>query len=123
MKSSNKDMDRILEEGKKAANFQSLSYLASWDQETYMPKDGINLKASIMSFLAQERHKVLTGKKLEGSLENLIKNPSSCSDEQIIVKRFYYDIKREQKLGKSFVKKFSIFENPFSFSFFKTSLV
>ena len=107
MKTSNKDMDRILEEGKKAAKFQSLAYLANWDQETYMPKDGINAKASIMSFLAQERHKVLTGKKLESSLETLIKKPPSSENEQVIVKRFYHDIKREQKLGKSFVKKFS----------------
>lgn len=107
MSTKEKNLDRILEECKKAAYLQSLSYLAGWDQETYMPKDGIEPKSEILSFIAQERHQILTGKKLEDSVKELLKNPPASSDDQILVKRVFDDISKEKKLGKSFVKKFS----------------
>lgn len=107
MKNTNKDLGRVLDESKKAAYFTTLEYLANWDQETYMPKDGIGPKSELMSFIAQERHKVLTGKKLISSLEKLSGNTSLDEDAQVIVTRLKDDIEKQQKLGKSFVKKFS----------------
>lgn len=107
MTTQNKDLKKIIEESVKAAQITSLEYLANWDQETYMPKDGIEPKAAIMSYLAQEKHKIMTSGKLKSALEKLINNPPKSFDEQIIVKRLHEDITKQQKLGKSFVKKFS----------------
>ncbi|MCH9621538.1 MAG: Carboxypeptidase 1 [Chlamydiia bacterium] len=107
MTTSNKDLLKIIEECQKAAQFTSLEYLASWDQETYMPKDGIEPKAAIMSFIAQEKHKIMTGTKLKNSIDALTSTPPASFDEQIIVKRIHEDIEKQKKLGKSFVKKFS----------------
>ncbi len=107
MKAKNKDMDKILEECKRIAYFTSLSYLANWDQETFMPREGIDARAEILSFIAQEKHRIQTSKKFIDSLEKLIKNPPISSDDQVIVKRLHRDIMKEQKLDKSFVKKFS----------------
>ena len=103
----NRDLKRVIEEGLKIKNFSSLSALASWDQETYMPKDGILPRSELISFIAQERHRIFTGKKLLDSLETLLKNSSLSKEEEAIVKRFHEDIMKEKKLGKSFVKKFS----------------
>jgi carboxypeptidase Taq len=107
MKSTEKDIKKILEEGEKASKYQSLSYLANWDQETYMPKGGIEARASLICFIAQERHKILTGKKLEESLKALHKNPPKNPEDRAIVERLLEDVLKEKKLGKSFVKKFS----------------
>ena len=107
MKTDNKDLLKILDEIKKAANFTALEFMAGWDQETYMPKDGIEARASMLSFIAQEKHKILTGKKLCDTLEKLMQNKPEDPDERVIVERLHEDIAKQQKLGKSFVKKFS----------------
>ncbi len=107
MSTTNKELAKVLEESKKAAYYQTLSYLANWDQETYMPKDGVHPKSEIMSFLAQERHKILTSKKFTSNLKALQDNASLTEEEKIIVKRLSIDVEKQQKLGKSFVKKFS----------------
>jgi carboxypeptidase Taq len=107
MRIDNKDMIKILEECRRIAYFTSVSYLANWDQETYMPAGGIDMRAEIMSFIAQEKYKLQTSKKFIDTLEKLLKNPPKSADDRVIVTRLYDDIIRTQKLGKSFVKKFS----------------
>lgn len=107
MSTKNKDMKRIIDESRKAGYFTSLSYLAQWDQETYMPKEGIGPRSDIAAFIAQERHRILTSTKLFKSLELFRKNPPESEEDRVIVERLYDDIVKEKKLGKSFVKKFS----------------
>ena len=102
-----KHYDKVLKEATKAANFLSVSYLANWDQETFMPKNGIKARADLLSFLAQERHKVLTSSKIGSSLKFLQENSPEDPEKQIIVKRLAQDVEKAGKLGKTFVKKFS----------------
>jgi carboxypeptidase Taq len=107
MKKVHKDMEKLLQHSRRIGYFSSLSYLANWDQETYMPKEGIDFRAEMMSFLAQEKHALCTNKKFFNLLEKLLKDPFLSKEETTIVERLFQDCKKQQKLGSSFVRKFS----------------
>jgi carboxypeptidase Taq len=99
---------------KKAALLQTISYLLEWDQETYMPKEAIELKSEQLELLSSLYHKEKTGKPFREALEKLIDlKTGQCIAEDLsekqkaALKRWRRDFLIEEKLPTEFVEEFT----------------
>lgn len=72
MTDSKKDFSNLMSLSKKAKLMESISFLLEWDQETYMPKEGSNLRAEQLELMASLIHKERTNKKFASSLDKMI---------------------------------------------------
>ena len=67
-----KNFNKLKEISKKIAIQSSISSLLGWDQETYMPKDGIEIKSLQLEYISSQMHKDQTSKEFEENLAKLI---------------------------------------------------
>ncbi len=106
--------DKLLALSKNIALMNSIHCLLDWDQETYMPKDAIELRSQQSEIMASLIHKQKTGKAFAKALSSLIAIetgeilPSDLSTPQIAaLKQWRRDYLRNIKLPNAFVKQFA----------------
>ena len=92
----------------------SIHYLLDWDQETYMPKDAIELRSSQIEIMASLVHRQKTSKGFAKALSALIDiemgdvADSKLSPPQIAaLQQWRKDYVRAVKLPNAFVKQFA----------------
>ena len=67
-----KDYEKLKERGKDLRLLSSVSMLLEWDQETFMPKDGIDFRSSQIELVTSLMHKEKTSTEYKHALEKLI---------------------------------------------------
>jgi carboxypeptidase Taq len=72
MTQTEKDYNTLFSLSKKIRLYDSISYLLEWDQETYMPKKGKEIRAEQLALMASLSHQERTSKNYEQTLKKLI---------------------------------------------------
>jgi carboxypeptidase Taq len=80
--------------------------LLGWDQQVYMPEQGINSRAETSSFLSCLIHEKLTNNEFFEVLKRL-KKKDLKGDDKIMVEKVYEDILKSRKLPKEFIEEIS----------------
>lgn len=114
MSKSEKTYKQLKEIGYKAALFQSMLYHQEWDQETYMPAEGLKLCAEKKKLLSELKHKQKVNAKVKRLLESVcnletgeIKATDLDERKQASIKQMRRDYLLAAKIKPSFVKKFA----------------
>ncbi len=88
--------------------------LLHWDQETYMPEDGIDMRSEQISLLSGMIHERATSTEVGDLLSELgadDEHPAGGdtvpADEKSLVRCVYRDYRREQKLPAALVRRFA----------------
>ncbi len=86
---------------------ENTASLVSWDQETYLPKEGVAFRAKQSAYLSGKNHQLMTSKRVGDWIEeceaaDLIRT----SDEAVNVREWRYQFDREAKLPKKLVEEF-----------------
>lgn len=91
-----------------------MGYLLQWDQDTYMPKEGIGIRAQQSEYIASLEHEEKTGPQMKAALEKLIDLETGvilANDLSDMQKAALREWKRDYliaiKLPNSFVKAFA----------------
>ncbi|MCK4934552.1 MAG: carboxypeptidase M32 [Simkaniaceae bacterium] len=102
----------ILELVKETKLLESISYLLQWDQDTYMPEQGIGIRSMQSECIASLKHQKLTSNELKSALEKLIHldtgeilDHTLSEEETAVLKEVRRDFQLAAKLPNSFVKK------------------
>lgn len=106
--------DQLAQMGKKQALLQGISMLLEWDQETYMPSEGIGGRAPQLEMIASLHHKEKTSEGFKKTLSKLIDlktgkplDQSLSSEQKAAVREWRRDYLHESKLPTSFVEEFA----------------
>jgi carboxypeptidase Taq len=105
----------LLEKGKTISVLKSISSLVGWDQETYMPKNGIAMRALQKEYLETLIHQELTSSELQELLSSFIDlNQGTFRDvegldeiQKAVIREWRLDVTKAKKLPESFVKVFA----------------
>lgn len=105
----------FLEKAKEIKILKTLSMLVDWDQETYMPDKGLELRTMQKSFLETLAHKEFTSTTTEELLEKMIDLTTGAiyekngfdEDQLTNLKLWREDLIKAKKLPEAFVKKFA----------------
>lgn len=105
---------RLVKLSKQIAHFSSIAYLLEWDQEIYMPVEGIAYRPQQIALIASLIHQKKTSKSFAKTLDSLIdletkeiKDPTLSSIQVAALQRWRRDYLLTAKLPPSFVKKFA----------------
>lgn len=108
------DYSKLHEISRNARILQGVTSLLDWDQETYMPPDGVGIRSEQLKILAGITHQQKIGPKFAKALDKLIDLKSgtlkdtSLSDEQKAALRVWRrDFLIEKALPKKFVEEFA----------------
>jgi carboxypeptidase Taq len=96
---------QLCKEAKEAALYQSALRLLEWDQETYMPKEGLSLRALQNQTLQEKVHKLKTSSRYAKLLEALRKEKNLSFEEKVCLREWERDYSQTKNLSLSFVKK------------------
>ena len=114
MSTAYEDYETLLKQGREISLLSSLSMLLEWDQETIMPKGGIDFRAQQIELIASLVHKEKTSAKFEKALSKLIdmetgKVLSNELDDRkkSALRDWRSDFLLEKKLPNDFVKAFA----------------
>ncbi len=106
--------DNLLQIAKPQKLLQSTMSLLDWDQETYMPKEGIHLRSEQIEYLSSLLHHAKTSSKFLKALEKLISIESGeilgehlDASQQAAVREWRNDYLKAVKLPNDFVKSFA----------------
>lgn len=106
------DYEHLKTRGKELRLLSSVSMLLEWDQETKMPKEGIEFRSSQIELITSLLHKEKTSPEHKKALETLIdletgalKTDALDSKKQAALREFRSDFLKETKLPNTFVKK------------------
>lgn len=114
MPSSLKEYEKLIVLGKEIHLFSSISQLLEWDQETYLPKGGAEVRASQLELLASLTHQKQISSSFKKTLSKLIqmrsgkivgKGLTQSQKRALIIWR--KDFLNEERLPNSFVKAFA----------------
>lgn len=105
----------FVEKAKEIKILKTLSMLVDWDQETYMPDKGLELRTMQKAYLETLAHKEFTAAATEELLEKLIDVTTGViheplgldEDQKINVQLWREDLIKAKKLPEAFVKKFA----------------
>lgn len=103
----------FLDKSKEIKILKSLSMLVDWDQETYMPSGGLELRSMQKAYLETLAHKELTSSGSEELLEKMIDLETGViysehgldADQIANLKLWREDLIKAKKLPESFVKR------------------
>ncbi|HCJ84216.1 MAG TPA: carboxypeptidase, partial [Parachlamydiales bacterium] len=105
---------KIFESARKAKVLDSIKGLLHWDQETYMPLRGIDLRAEETALMAHLVHREMTSKKFGRALSQLVDlETGECFDDSLsfekraALREWRRDYLHEVRLPPSFVKLFA----------------
>jgi carboxypeptidase Taq len=109
-----KTYDKLCLYLEKARAIEACMQLCEWDQETYMPHDGVFFRSNTISSLSEICHKMMTSPSYKKMLGNLIDletgevfDANLDRIAQLNIKSLREDFLRSSKLPTSFVKNFS----------------
>jgi carboxypeptidase Taq len=97
------DLNLIKRYQKEIKLFSSTLALLNWDQETHMPKGGIETRAESMAFLAGLAHEKRISDEFFYSVNRLV--GKTKGDDAIMVERLHHDLEKSRKLPKEFVEE------------------
>jgi len=99
------DYKILLSYGRETRLLSSLSMLLEWDQETYMPKGGIDFRSEQVELLSSLVHNAKTSEKFKIALDALINIESDLdSRKKASLREWRRDFLIETKLPSDFVK-------------------
>lgn len=101
-----KDLKLVRDYQKEIILFAYIDSLLNWDQQTYMPKKGIDSRAEQSSILSSLIHKKLTSDELFSALKRL-KNKKLSFTDAVMVKRLYKTVDKSRKIPEEFIKELS----------------
>lgn len=114
MSHSQKDYDTLFNLSKEIRTLQGISSLLDWDQETYMPPMGAQIRAEQLKTLAGVVHKAQVSRTFSSALAKLInintgKNVGKqlSKPQQAALREWRRDYLHAKALPKSFVEKFA----------------
>lgn len=114
MKTSEKDYQKLYALSKNARILQGIVSLLDWDQETYMPPGGSQIRAEQLKTMAGLIHREKTSRKFSNALSKLIDVPTAkikaqgLSPAQIsAVKEWRRDFLHDTALPSKFVEEFA----------------
>lgn len=105
--------DALLEKSKKIQLYNSILTLLNWDQETYMPPGGIQIRSEQIAEMSSLIHEETTSRSYKALLHKLVHKNGTLkakhlkAPQKIIVREWHKDFLRADKLPVSFVKEFS----------------
>tara|TARA_R110002096_G_scaffold292391_1_gene486905 strand:+ start:10345 stop:11838 length:1494 start_codon:yes stop_codon:yes gene_type:complete len=81
--------------------------LASWDQETNMPHEGVEFRAKQAAYLRGKQHQLVTSKKVDDWITECEDAAlPRTSEEGVNIREWRYHFEREAKLPKKLVEEF-----------------
>lgn len=105
---------KLVKLSKQITHLSSIAYLLEWDQEIYMPTDGIAYRPEQIALLASLMHQKKTSRPFAKTLHSLIdletkeiKDPTLTSMQIAALQRWRRDYLLAAKLPPSFVKSFA----------------
>ena len=108
------DYQKLLERGREIRLLSSLSMFLEWDQETYMPKGGIDFRSKQAELISSLTHREKTSEPFKNALSKLIdlKTGEVVDDgldnrQKAALREWRRDFLNETKLPNAFVKEFS----------------
>lgn len=101
-----KEMNLVEEYQKEITLIGQANALLGWDEQTYMPADGINSRAEQSALLSGMAHDKIVSNELFEALKKLRKSGLK-GKEKLMVDKLYKDVVKSRKIPKEFVKEFS----------------
>ena len=92
----------------KIAHLNSAMALLSWDQEIYMPKNGLGVRAQQFSTLSAISHEMATDSDFEALVIHLMEKSSFGFKEKKNLEESKYGIDTSKKLSSDFIKRSAI---------------
>lgn len=92
----------------KISHINSTLALLSWDQEVYMPKNGVDVRAHQFSTLSEISHKMSTDPEFEEVVVYLMEKSSFGFKEKRNLEESKYGIDASKKLSSDFIKRSAI---------------
>ncbi len=91
----------------KIADIKYASALLQWDQETYLPPKGAEIRGRQIATLNELAHEKFTDEKLGSLLNELVNKDDLTAHEKRNVELSLYDFNKNKKLPSSFVRQMS----------------
>jgi carboxypeptidase Taq len=91
----------------KIADLKYASAVLQWDQETYLPKKGNDMRGRQIATLTEMAHELFTDEKLGDLISELLGRDGLTEAENRNVQLSAYDYKKNKKLPSSFVRQMS----------------
>jgi carboxypeptidase Taq len=115
MKQKKSPYHELHELSKTCSAYQSIQYLLEWDQETYMPSQAADFRATQCALIAGHGHKLRTSPKFSQLLKQLINlesgqisDPSLSDPQKAALREWRRDFMKAVKLPISFVKTMAL---------------
>ncbi len=89
------------------ADIKYAAAVLQWDQETYLPPKGNDMRGRQISTLTETAHRLFTDEKTGALLEELIKDNQLNHRQRKNVELSFQDYKKNKKLDSTFVRKMS----------------
>ncbi|MFH1290743.1 MAG: carboxypeptidase M32 [Nanoarchaeota archaeon] len=99
------DLELITRYQKEIVLIGKAAGLMHWDQETNMPKKGVEARAENVAFLAGLAHEKRTSEEFFEAAKRLQKNRELKEDDKIMLKRLLKDLEKSRTLSKEFVEE------------------
>ena len=100
------DLGLINKHQKEIILLNQANSLLGWDEQTYMPKKGINSKSEQSAYLSEIAHEKLIFDKLFSVLKR-VKRAKLKTKDKIMIDKFFKEVLKARKLPKEFVKELS----------------
>lgn len=99
--------EQYQELNQRAADFRNAAAILEWDQETFMPSKGFDMRGRQLATLAAEAHKLLTSADYAALLERLKTDKSLDDVQSVNVRLSVEDFEKSSKLSEAFVAALS----------------
>ena len=107
MKSTNQKYAAFKTHAQKIADLGYAGAVLSWDQQTYMPKNGANFRAQQMATLQTMGHELIVDEKFGKILEELTQDEALTEEEKVNVRLSFKDYSRKKKYPHEFVEEYA----------------
>jgi len=114
MNTSEKDFQKLFEISKNARVLQGIVSLLDWDQETYMPSGGAEIRSEQLKTMAGLIHREKTGRKFKTALSKLVdldsgkvRTKSLSKEQNAALREWRRDFIHDTSLPSKFVEEFA----------------
>ena len=101
------NLQQLLELQKEMTTYQTIMALLSWDQEVYMPDQGLSNRLQQINLLQKRCHEIITGDRLRQLVENLQQSTGLSEEHRVMVQRLTRYIDKARKLPGEFIEECS----------------
>ncbi len=101
-----KELGLVYRYQKEMALLKEVSALLGWDEQTYMPEEGIKARSEQTAYLSKLAHQKITSPEFFSAVKKLRK-AGLKGKEKIMVDKLYKNITKSKKLPSEFVEEFS----------------